>query len=67
MPRDVDYRIMATFVEFYTTLLGFVNYRLYSSMNLKYPPQVKIIYCWHASYIGLIILPDCRVGPIARC
>ncbi|CAG8892449.1 unnamed protein product [Penicillium nalgiovense] len=25
---DVDYRIMATFVEFYTTLLGFVNFRL---------------------------------------
>ncbi|KAJ5580653.1 hypothetical protein N7450_006954 [Penicillium hetheringtonii] len=25
---DVDYRIMATFVDFYTTLLGFVNFRL---------------------------------------
>ncbi|KAK5689540.1 mRNA-binding ribosome synthesis protein nop7, partial [Elasticomyces elasticus] len=32
---DVDYRIMATFVEFYTTLLGFVNFRLYSSMGLR--------------------------------
>ncbi|KUL82246.1 hypothetical protein ZTR_09287 [Talaromyces verruculosus] len=30
---DVDYRIMATFVEFYTTLLGFVNYRLYTSID----------------------------------
>ncbi|KAL5341276.1 Pescadillo [Aspergillus crustosus] len=36
---DVDYRIMATFVEFYTTLLGFVNYRLYSSLGLLYPPK----------------------------
>ncbi|KAL4869307.1 Pescadillo N-terminus-domain-containing protein [Aspergillus spectabilis] len=36
---DVDYRIMATFVEFYTTLLGFVNYRLYSSLGLRYPPK----------------------------
>ncbi|KAL4787396.1 Pescadillo N-terminus-domain-containing protein [Aspergillus varians] len=36
---DVDYRIMATFVEFYTTLLGFVNYRLYSSIGLRYPPK----------------------------
>lgn len=36
---DVDYRIMATFVEFYTTLLGFVNYRLYTSIGLVYPPK----------------------------
>ncbi|OKL62120.1 Pescadillo-like protein [Talaromyces atroroseus] len=36
---DVDYRIMATFVEFYTTLLGFVNYRLYTSIGLVYPPR----------------------------
>ncbi|KAL2858869.1 Pescadillo N-terminus-domain-containing protein [Aspergillus pseudodeflectus] len=36
---DVDYRIMATFVEFYTTLLGFVNFRLYSSLGLRYPPK----------------------------
>ncbi|PWY86082.1 hypothetical protein BO70DRAFT_334096 [Aspergillus heteromorphus CBS 117.55] len=36
---DVDYRIMATFVDFYTTLLGFVNYRLYSTLGLRYPPK----------------------------
>ena len=36
---DIDYRIMATFVQFYTTLLGFVNYRLYSSLGLRYPPK----------------------------
>jgi pescadillo protein len=35
---DVDFRIMGTFVEFYMTLLGFVNYRLYTSVGLKYPP-----------------------------
>lgn len=33
-PTDVDYRVMATFTEFYTTLLGFVNFRLYQSLNL---------------------------------
>ena len=36
---DIDYRIMGTFVEFYCTLLGFVNYRLYTSINLVYPPK----------------------------
>ena len=30
---------MGTFVEFYTTLLGFVNYRLYTSIRLVYPPR----------------------------
>ena len=36
---DVDFRIMGTFVEFYTTLLGFVNFRLYTSIGLTYPPK----------------------------
>ncbi|XP_058492549.1 pescadillo [Solea solea] len=39
-PTDVDYRVMATFTEFYTTLLGFVNFRLYHSLNLLYPPKL---------------------------
>ncbi|KEF63179.1 uncharacterized protein A1O9_01156 [Exophiala aquamarina CBS 119918] len=37
--QDVDYRIMGTFVEFYCTLLGFVNFRLYTSIGLVYPPR----------------------------
>ena len=36
---DIDFRIMGTFVEFYTTLLGFINFRLYTSTGLKYPPK----------------------------
>ncbi|EOO03234.1 putative pescadillo development protein [Phaeoacremonium minimum UCRPA7] len=36
---DVDFRIMGTFIEFYMTLLGFVNFRLYTSLGLKYPPK----------------------------
>ncbi|KAI5088167.1 pescadillo [Silurus meridionalis] len=39
-PTDVDYRVMATFTEFYTTLLGFVNFRLYQTLNLVYPPKL---------------------------
>ena len=37
--QDVDYRIMGTFVEFYCTLLGFINYKLYTSIGLVYPPR----------------------------
>ncbi|KAK0945754.1 mRNA-binding ribosome synthesis protein nop7 [Friedmanniomyces endolithicus] len=37
---DIDFRIMATFVEFYTTLLSFVNFRLYTSIGLVYPPKL---------------------------
>ncbi|XP_044052793.1 pescadillo [Siniperca chuatsi] len=39
-PTDVDYRVMATFTEMYTTLLGFINFRLYHSLNLLYPPKL---------------------------
>jgi pescadillo len=39
---DVDFRIMATFVEFYTTLLGFINFRLYTGIGLVYPPRLDV-------------------------
>ncbi|XP_037869278.1 pescadillo homolog [Bombyx mori] len=39
---EVDFKIMATFVEFYTMMLGFVNFKLYHSLNLVYPPKLPI-------------------------
>ncbi|CAD7085915.1 unnamed protein product [Hermetia illucens] len=36
---EVDFKIMSIFVEFYAIMLGFVNFRLYHSLNLVYPPQ----------------------------
>ena len=50
LPTDVDFRVMLTFVEFYATLMGFVNFKLYHSLNLKYPPQVlesHMMITWH--------------------
>ncbi|CAL9110137.1 unnamed protein product [Musa acuminata var. zebrina] len=35
---DVDFNVMLTFSEFYVALLGFVNFKLYHSINVKYPP-----------------------------
>ncbi|XP_072944349.1 pescadillo homolog [Epargyreus clarus] len=37
---EVDFKIMSTFVEFYITLLGFVNFKLYHTLNLVYPPKL---------------------------
>lgn len=39
---EVDFRIMANFVEFYSVMCGFVNFRLYHSLNLAYPPQFNV-------------------------
>ncbi|XP_037958530.1 pescadillo homolog [Teleopsis dalmanni] len=36
---EVDFKVMSIFVEFYTIMLGFVNFRLYNSINLAYPPK----------------------------
>ncbi|XP_066594594.1 pescadillo homolog [Prorops nasuta] len=40
---EVDFRMMSTFVEFYIIMLGFVNYRLYHTLNLYYPPKFNSI------------------------
>jgi len=39
-PESVDIKLMSIFVEFYTTMLGFVNFRLYHNLNLQYPPAL---------------------------
>lgn len=52
IPTDVDFRVMLTFLEFYQTLLGFVNFRLFSRINWPYPApfiaddSVKAINSW---------------------
>jgi len=41
-PDDVDFRIMSTFVEFYSVLLGFINFKMYHEVGLFYPPKLSI-------------------------
>ncbi|CAN0913590.1 Pescadillo homolog [Linum grandiflorum] len=38
LPDNVNFSVMLTFLEFYETLLAFVNFKLYHSINVKYPP-----------------------------
>lgn len=33
---------MRTFTEFYITLLGFINFKLYRNINAVYPPQIAV-------------------------
>jgi len=40
-PQGVDFTLMTIFVEFYTTMMGFVLFRLYHNLNLQYPPSLS--------------------------
>ncbi|RCK66793.1 Pescadillo [Candida viswanathii] len=41
IPTDVDFRIMLTFLEFYSTLVHFALYKLYNEAGLVYPPTIE--------------------------
>ncbi|KAH3663412.1 hypothetical protein WICMUC_005938 [Wickerhamomyces mucosus] len=40
IPSDIDFRIMLTFLEFYSTLLHFILFKLYTDAGLIYPPKL---------------------------
>lgn len=40
LPFDVDYKVILTFVEFYSVLLKFVVFRLYNENSIVYPPTL---------------------------
>ncbi|KAJ3438616.1 pescadillo [Anaeramoeba flamelloides] len=39
IPKDVNFNIMITFVQFYKTTLTFINHRLYHELGMVYPPK----------------------------
>lgn len=63
---DVDFRIMGTFVEFYQTLLGFVNFRLYTSVGLVYPPKFDLTKDDQGAELGAFSLEGNGVGAIEQ-
>lgn len=38
---DVDFRVMMVFLDFYETMLKFVNFKLYHDIGLVYPPAIN--------------------------
>lgn len=63
---DVDFRIMGTFVEFYQTLLGFVNFRLYTSIGLVYPPKFDKNRDDQGAELGAFSLEGNGIGAIEQ-
>src|SRR5439155_2716684 len=61
---DVDFRIMGTFVEFYQTLLGFVNFRLYTSVGLVYPPKFNTTSDDQGAELGAFTSERNNIGPL---
>lgn len=58
IPSDIDFRIMMTFLELYQTLLGFTFYKLYSDINLVYPPTFDAEKDNAAAGIGALLLEE---------
>ncbi|RFU32569.1 hypothetical protein B7463_g3787, partial [Scytalidium lignicola] len=61
---DVDFRIMGTFIEFYQTLLGFINFRLYTSIGLVYPPKFDANRDDQGAELGAFSLEGNSLGPL---
>lgn len=62
--NEVDFKIMTLFVEFYTTVAGFVNFRLYHSLNLVYPPQFSISLDSDASLVDESVFVSERIAAL---
>lgn len=45
---------MLTFLDFYQTLVGFVNFKLYNDENLIYPPKLDVSKEEAAAGLGAI-------------
>ena len=55
---------MGTFVEFYQTLLGFVNFRLYTSVGLVYPPKYDATSDDQGAELGAFTLEGNNISPL---
>lgn len=66
VPSDIDFRIMLTFLEFYTTLTHFVLYKLYTEANLIYPPSINLKRENGVGGIGSFILQSSKSDVLSK-
>ncbi|KNC86728.1 hypothetical protein SARC_01148 [Sphaeroforma arctica JP610] len=63
VPDDVDFRVMLTFLEFYVTMMGFVNYKLYQHINIRYPPALDVSKESADAGLGSLLLEQAEGKP----
>ena len=61
LPDDVDYSVMLTFLDLYKCILSFVNFRLYASRNLVYPPKFSRALLNSGLELGAVVEPDSKM------
>ncbi|KAJ1665980.1 mRNA-binding ribosome synthesis protein nop7 [Coemansia sp. RSA 1813] len=66
LPRNVDFKVMSTFLQFYRTLLGFVNYRLFTVSNLAYPPKIDRVLDDSAAGLGSLKIESSRIEDLVN-
>lgn len=76
-PRDVDFSIMLTFLEFYETLLKFAMFKLFHTLDLRYDPNIinTLAGCkrragdyfailWGFQVLSVFVLPRAPLRPL---
>lgn len=53
---EVDFRTLLTFLDFYETLLKFVNFKLYHGSELAYPPRIDITRDAAGAYLASLVI-----------
>jgi len=62
IPQFVDLHVMLNFLEFYETLMGFVNFKLFHSLGLVYPPKFDITKRDNGEGLFAVILEEQQSG-----
>lgn len=65
IPTDVDVRVMLTFLELYQTLLSFVFFKLYTDVELVYPPPLDTKKDEGGAGLNALSLQDITLPPSA--
>jgi pescadillo protein len=67
VPREVDLRVMMTFLEFYEVFLKFALYKLYNMVGLKYPPTLdQTLNDAGCGLLAVKVAPNADVAPVSE-
>jgi len=52
--KNVDYKVMLSFLEFNEVLLSFINFKLYHSLGMTYPPVFDTVKFENGEYLSAL-------------